>query len=362
MRVLHVTECFAAGTGRAVVNFARSSGPAGVEHGLVALDRGSGLAEEPGVREAFMHLDVGSGPARTLLPALGASLAAWRPDVVHLHSTIAGLAVRGLPRALPPLVYTPHCYAFLRQDLPRAARLAVLAAEKALAPRLSAVVGVSPHELSWARRLSASTPRCLVSNWADLGDGEAPASPAPPALRTDPDGPLRVVGVGRLSPQKDPQQFADVVRALHERGRDVEAVWLGDGDEALAAALTGAGVTVSGWVPRSEVVARIRAADVLLHTAAWEAAPLVVFEALALGTPVLARELPQYAGLLSSDMLYRSVAEATSALAERTRPQWSAAGARQRDDVAREQAPFAPADVLPGLYRSVAAVRSVQPV
>ena len=44
-----------------------------------------------------------------------------RPDIVHAHSSIAGVAARTMITRIP-VVYTPHCYAFMRRDVGLAAR------------------------------------------------------------------------------------------------------------------------------------------------------------------------------------------------------------------------------------------------
>jgi glycosyltransferase involved in cell wall biosynthesis len=67
---------------------------------------------------------------------------------------------------------------------------------------------------------------------------------------------------------------------------------IGDGPERAAlerrAAELGAVVTFTGTLPRREALAWLAAADVLLHPSVVEAAPTVIREARALGTPVVA--------------------------------------------------------------------------
>jgi glycosyltransferase involved in cell wall biosynthesis len=93
--------------------------------------------------------------------------------------------------------------------------------------------------------------------------------------------------VGRLVASKRVDLAIDAARAL---GGSMRLQIVGDGPEQgrLRALGLGADVAFSGWVERERALAWIAAADVLVHPSALEAAPSVVREARALGTPVVA--------------------------------------------------------------------------
>ena len=99
-------------------------------------------------------------------------------------------------------------------------------------------------------------------------------------------GPLRVVCVSRLSPEKD---LASVVRACDGMGDLLLDVY-GDGpDEAAVRALaeTRPWLTVHGATPWAEVIAAQAASDVCLSAALMENVGVAILEALAVGTPVV---------------------------------------------------------------------------
>jgi glycosyltransferase involved in cell wall biosynthesis len=203
-----------------------------------------------------------------------------RPDIVHLHSSFAGAARAVLPPGTA-VVYSPHCYAMERRDLGAVPRAGFAAIEWLLARRTRAVVAVSPREAELSRRLNARVPVVVALNPAPF---EAPASRAPAA------DPAEVVMVGRISPQKDPGLFAAV--ASETRNAPWRYVWIGDGDPDAREELVRAGVEVTGWTTPDVAAQRVARARLYLHSAAWEGGPLSTIEAAALGTPVLARDIP----------------------------------------------------------------------
>jgi hypothetical protein len=144
------------------------------------------------------------------------------------------------------------------------------------------VLACSEGELEQARRIS---PRVvLVNNAIDV----AALDSAVASLPARADGPLRVVTCARLSAQHIPDFFAQVAARLCRRGKPIEIEWVGGG--GTYPALAAAGVRVTGWLPRTEALARLARADVYLHTSLWEGMPLAILEAMALRKPVVATD------------------------------------------------------------------------
>ena len=93
--------------------------------------------------------------------------------------------------------------------------------------------------------------------------------------------------VGRLSPEKGPRYFAQAARMA-----GVEAIFVGDGPltDSLKAEFPDA--KYLGWREPAEVRALMREARALVFPSVWyEGQPLTVYEALALGTPVIVSDL-----------------------------------------------------------------------
>jgi glycosyltransferase involved in cell wall biosynthesis len=125
----------------------------------------------------------------------------------------------------------------------------------------------------------------VVPNSVELGSGQLPVAAHPRRQRRT------VAMVGRAAAQKGVRFFIKTVRLL-DPGR-FRALWIGGGDPAGEAELRAAGVTVTGWLPREQVLATLREeVDIYFHTARWEGTPVTLLEAAALQLPIVARRIP----------------------------------------------------------------------
>jgi asparagine synthase (glutamine-hydrolysing) len=101
-----------------------------------------------------------------------------------------------------------------------------------------------------------------------------------------------ISGVFRLSPEKQPFIFVEVVEKLHKRLPGLKALLVGEGPlhEELHQQIRkkGLGNTISLLGRREDVAAIIRLSDVFLLTSVYEGTPNVLLEAQYLGVPVVA--------------------------------------------------------------------------
>jgi len=235
----------------------------------------------------------------TDLAALGelrAAIRAFRPDVVHTHSSKAGVLGRIAAHSerIPVVVHTIHGFGFgPHQSAP--VRWAFLAAERWVARWTDHFVAVSRRNLEEGVRLGlfdaahASVIRSgiVLDAFRKHTGGEAvrrelgiPAA-APVVLQ-----------VACFKPQKAPERF--VAAAAHLAGRfpDAHFVLVGDGElrPALDAARRRAGLEgrlhLPGW--RRDVPALLDAATVVTLTSRFEGLPRALVEALAANVPVVA--------------------------------------------------------------------------
>jgi len=284
--VLHVIESYGSGSLTAAVQYVRSTPD--LEHHLLRRIRDDYVpfGEESlfaSVRE-LPRSDVGS------IRAVRRSVRALAPDVVHAHSSLAGLFARLAVVAGRPasVVYTPHCFVFERTDIRPALRRAYRLAEWLLAINTTAIAGCCPAETDVARgwrtcRRAVHVPNSVPSTRVAASRGRR-------------DVPL-VVTTGRISPQKDPAFLLAVLRELRSHHGAVRALWVGGGAAEDVARLEAEGVEVTGWRARDEVLQLLSAGDLYLHPAAWEGFPMSVLEAHRCGLPVLVRDIAAFRAL-----------------------------------------------------------------
>jgi len=259
-----------------------------LEHHLVRrLRNDSDHADDGELAEFASVAEMAAGTFRAVR-SVRAAVADVRPDVLHGHSSFGGafarLAARrvGRGRPGPLLVHTPHCYAVERQDLGWLGRSAYKTAERLLGANTDVVAGCSPRETELAMRFAPRARHVFVPNVADQALTR-------PEEVDETNGPAVVTGMGRLTAQRDPLAFLEVVRALHERpGPQVTARWIGDGSPELAEELRSGGVEVTGWLPRTEALRLLGESTAYVHTARWDGAPMTMIEAHALRLPQVA--------------------------------------------------------------------------
>jgi len=286
--VLHVVECYGGGVASALDQYVRAT--PGLEHHLLRRLRDD-FAED-GQSLAFASVTELPRSPVAARRAVRDRVRALRPDVVHAHSSFAGLYVRtALRRGTPRIVYTAHGFGFERRDVTPAHRAAFRLAERLLGLNTDHLAPCSERELELARSVAPRRPHTLLVNAVD-----APA----PGVRSDgvpaaPGDVPTVVGMGRLGPSKGPEFFAAVVTELRSLMGEVQATWIGDGPDEHVEPLAAAGVRLTGWVPRSEGFRVLAGATAYVNTSAWESGPMALLEAQAHGVPSLARRLPTFA-------------------------------------------------------------------
>ncbi|WP_373558632.1 MULTISPECIES: glycosyltransferase family 4 protein [Burkholderia] len=228
------------------------------------------------------HVQMTLGRAIVSTVTLRRLLTRLRPDVVHLHSSLAGFlgriaAVAALPHAT--FVYSPHCISFMRQDLSFARRNLFIALERLASLRRCRYLACSESE-----RRAIHT--CLGQPVDIIENAIGPVAAFGPRGRRGTTARCEIVTVGGIRPQKDPMLFAAIARrAAPARLR---FTWVGDGDAALRQVLIEAGVRVTGWIAPAAVAMHLADADIYLSTSAWEGMPVSILEAMSHALPVVA--------------------------------------------------------------------------
>ena len=247
-----------------------------------------------GVERLDMTREIRPGRDYKHWRAIESTLKRLQPEVIHTHSSKAGVLGRlaSLSTDIGVRVHTPHTFAFLFEAMFGAAKRAMFRTlESQLAAHSSAVVAVSPsegHAFHTSQVVATSRIRVVVNGI--VPDAFLDATPMTRERLDVPAGvPLTAV-IGLLNAAKG-QDLA--LRALAEPGCEgVHLIIAGMGEDEqacreLAKELgVAARVRFFGWC--EEVPALLAALDFLLLPSRWEGMPYVVLEAMASRLPVVA--------------------------------------------------------------------------
>jgi len=343
MRVLHVSEALGGGVTSAVTAMVEATPE--VDHHLFARPRQQhDIGIEPARHFASVH-PMSGNPASAVL-ALRSVVRQLYPDVVHAHSSVAGVLVRMAMLDRPSIVYSPHCFAFERRDIGGPSRRVFRAVERVLAPRTDLFMAVAPQEMDLAADLGHQS-MAYVPN-------RAVTEPRPVAEHADR---LRIVTVGRVCAQKDWRYLVHLKRFVDDHlALDATWEWLGDGDPEGERELDDAGIDVSGWIPREEVLDRLASAQVYVHTAAWEGAPISILEAASLGLPLAVRSIPSLDSLALPGLSVGVAALAARIESLVGEPAWRAASDSSLDLAGRHSAEAQARHLMRAYQRATGAV------
>ena len=244
--------------------------------------------------------------------ALARAFRRLRPEIVHTHSSKAGIVGRAAARlaGVPIVVHSIHGFGFNDRQ-PAWMRRTLVAAERAAAPWTTHFVSVAATHLERGTALGivaaerASVVRSGV-HLADLAQAAERATGADPAalrarLGLPAAGPI-VGMVACLKPQKAPLDFVEAAALVAAERPDASFVVAGDGPlrpaiEARARTLGLDGrLSLLGW--RRDVPDLLAAFDVSVLTSLWEGLPRVVPESIAAGTPIVATAVDGTAEIL----------------------------------------------------------------
>jgi glycosyltransferase involved in cell wall biosynthesis len=235
-----------------------------------------------------------------------------RPDIVHTHSSKAGIVGRAAARAAGTgiVVHSIHGFGFHDGQSPWV-RAGLVTLERAAAPLTTHFVAVSRANLERGAALGIVDPdrATVIRSGVRIEAFRAAARERDGARRAlaaeigaPPPAPL-VGMVACLKPQKAPLDFVDAaarVAAAHPEARFLIA---GDGElradverRVAAAGLCGR-FHLLGW--RRDIPALMAALDIVVLTSLWEGLPRVVPEAIAAGRPIVATAVDGTAEVLT---------------------------------------------------------------
>jgi glycosyltransferase involved in cell wall biosynthesis len=291
-RIIHITEPFAGGVAHAISQLAKRQAADGFEVIIAHSTRPDTLPEDelaklfPVVVERMtVRMADKISPLRDFLAMLRlvALLRQVQPDVIHLHSSKAGILGRIAAKLTGfdnRVFYTPHGFSFLRQDVSKTKRKLFCLFEKAGALMGGTLLACSPSEAKLARELVGHKRVVLVENSIDLADVCSSLGST--------SGTVKIVTAGRICYPKAPWRFRDIAASFPKEKAVFQ--WIGDGElraELFADGRLPDNLTISGWRDRTAVLDELFHADIFLMPSLWEGMPLALIEAQASGLPAV---------------------------------------------------------------------------
>lgn len=188
-----------------------------------------------------------------------------RPDIIHLHSSIAGgLGRLAYGKRHNTVVYTPHGYAHILMGSGKRSCLYKVA-EYFLGNRALTLTCCASEDEE-AKKFSKRT--AYIETGVNLVDLAASLDEIEPVKNDK----FTVFTLGRICVQKQPQIFNKIATLVPE----ARFLWIGNGE--LEGELTAPNIEVTGWKSRKEALAIAKGADVFVLCSLGEAIAMSLIE------------------------------------------------------------------------------------
>lgn len=232
-----------------------------------------------------------------LVLKLRAHLKEHKYDIVHAHSSKAGLTFRLAARIakIDTIIYTPHCFYFQSKSGVR--RWFFSLAEKLLGIITTQLV-VSCNEKDWALKhnLVSSDKLTVINNAINNYDYQSNVSVQNIKKRLDIEDSHCIVGaVGRLCKQKDWTTFIYAAHQILLQDKNVIFIIAGDGelsiqlDNLITKLNIKQNVLLLGYV--EEITNLYQIFDLFVSTSLWEGLPYTLLEAMYFNLPIVASDI-----------------------------------------------------------------------
>ena len=205
-----------------------------------------------------------------------------RPDVVHAHTSKAGIIARFAARAAGvPAVFTAHTWCFA-EGTSWKWRLGGIPAERLAGWFSAAIINVSDANRELALRQGISDQKRMLTIWNGIPDTLHRARPGT-------SGAPRIVMVARCAEQKD---HSLLLRAFARLTEPATLVFVGDGPKLTALKAETNELNIANRVEflgdRFDIAEILSNSHVFALASKWEGFPLSILEAMRAGLPVIA--------------------------------------------------------------------------
>lgn len=290
MRILHVAESVKGGCGTYLNQIVpcQLTDPETAELRVIVPE--AHRAQMEAIPAEILRCFASSGRSISAMAALSRTLRTelrdFRPDIVHLHSSFAGVVGRIVLRTIPArprIIYCAHGWGFDIQGSAIRQKIAATV-EHVLAPFADRIVAISDYERQRGIDIGIDPLRIVtVAN----GIADLPPPPPPPLAS---EGPRRVLFIGRLDKQKGFDMLIEAVRPLGDKialgvvGASVV------GDQSRIGELPD-NVSLLGWMNEAQIQQELAKALLVVVPSRWEGFGLVALEAMRAGRAVIASDV-----------------------------------------------------------------------
>lgn len=286
-KVLHISEPFVSGIYtyiKHIVNFSSSNA---IESVVIYSGKRLEMDIEAAKKEfdpntTFVRVDMEReiSPLKDIISLLKIikNIRKIKPDVIHIHSSKAGVLGR-IARVFYPkakLFYTPNGFSFIREDISNSKKKIFNFIEFNIAKLFGGTtIACGDQEFEEAQKFGKSV---LVRNGVFVDDISK-------ILKNKQNDKLTIGTSGRISIQKNPKVFNEIAMMLPQ----YNFVWIGDGE--IKNKLTATNITITGWKKGADAITEVSNLDIFISTSLWEGLPFNIIEAMALSKPILSSNI-----------------------------------------------------------------------
>jgi glycosyltransferase involved in cell wall biosynthesis len=289
VRILHIVQPTDGGSANVVATLARHQATLGVNVAVACPSRGELASDLRAAKVPHFAWESKRSPISVVreLVALSAVKDEFRPDLVHLHSSKAGLVGRLMLRGRIPTIFQPHAWSFADES----AKVRPLARrwEDYAARYTDVFVAVSADEREQGMLAGIDGKYAVIHNGIDLDRFDPGNNPdrakARAGLGLLPDAPTVLV-VGRLARQKGQDVLVRSWPEVRRQSPSATLILVGDGPQReTLQSLAPPGVILAG--SSSNVSTWLAAANVVAIPSRWEGFALTAIEAMAAARSVV---------------------------------------------------------------------------
>lgn len=198
------------------------------------------------------------------------------PDLIHLHSSVAGGIGRiAFANSKTPVVYTPHGYAHILMGKGGLKLEMYRWMEYILGKTNCITLTCCKSEDEIAKTLSKHT--AYIETGVNIEELSAQLDSIQPIKNKK----FTVYTLGRTCIQKQPELFNEIAKLVPE----ARFVWIGGGE--LDHLLTAPNLELTGWKPRHEALAMGKGADIFILCSLGEAIAMSLIENMYMGKLIL---------------------------------------------------------------------------